>query len=81
MDTPPATDPLDKLPAILKEDLDRNLCTCNEVVKMDVINAIADGAISVKAVKEQTLATDGNGCCRRQVERLIECICAPELEK
>lgn len=47
---------------------------------MDVINAIADGAVSVEAIKEQTYATDGNGCCRHQVERLIEFICIPETE-
>ncbi|MET0047533.1 MAG: (2Fe-2S)-binding protein [Sedimenticola sp.] len=66
--------PLDKLPDILKQDIDRNLCVCNEVLKMDVINAIANGAITLEAVKQQTYATDGNGCCTRQVNRLIECI-------
>ena len=30
--------PLDKLPDILKQNLDRNLYVCNEVVKMDIIN-------------------------------------------
>ena len=35
----PAKNPLDKLPPILKKDLDRNLCVCNEVLKMDIINA------------------------------------------
>jgi NAD(P)H-nitrite reductase large subunit len=66
--------PLDKLPEILKKDLDENLCACNDVVKMDVINAIANGAMTVEEVRIQTYATDGNGCCRRQVTRLIECI-------
>ena len=69
--------PIEKLPPILQQNLDRNLCTCNEVVKMDIINAIVDGATSVDAVREQTYATDGNGCCRRQVERLIECLSTP----
>lgn len=78
MDIATATDALDKLPPLLRKDLDRHLCTCNEVVKMDVIHAIAGGATSVEAVREQTYATDGNGCCRHQVERLIECICSPE---
>ena len=68
------TNPLDKLPQILKEDLDKNLCVCNEVNKMDVINAIADGASTLEAVKKITYAADGNGCCTRQVVRLIECI-------
>ena len=72
------SNPLDKLPPILKKDLDRNLCTCNEVPKMKIINAIVNGATTVEEVKKQTYATDGIGCCRQQVERLIECLCAPE---
>lgn len=70
--------PLDKLPDILKKNLDQNLCVCNEVLKIDVINAIANGAFTLEEVRRQTYATDGNGCCSRQVNRLIECICAPD---
>jgi len=44
------------------------------VIKNDVINAIANGAITVEEVRNRTYATGGNGCCTRQVERLIECI-------
>ena len=40
----PAKNPLDKLTPVLKMDLDRNLCVCNEVLKMDIINAIVNGA-------------------------------------
>lgn len=69
---------LDKLPSALKKDLAKNLCTCMDVPKMDVINAIVDGATTVDAVKSQTGATMGAGCCVQQVERLIECLCAPE---
>jgi len=76
-----AKNPLDKLPSILKQNLDRNLCTCNEVVKMDIINAIVNGATSVEEIKKQTYATMGTGCCKQQVERLIECLCAPEPKK
>ena len=72
-------DPLEKLPSILKQDIDKNLCTCMDVPKMDVINAIVNGATTVEAVKKQTSATMGSGCCIQQVERLIECLCAPEL--
>ena len=72
--------PLDKLPDILKRNLDKNLCICNEVPKMDVINTIANGAMTVAEVQKQTYATGGNGCCRRQVVRLIECIHSIELE-
>ena len=77
----PIENPLDKLPEILKKNLNQNLCVCNEVVKMDIINAIANGAFTLELVRQQTYATDGNGCCTRQVSRLIECICAPDKDK
>lgn len=73
--------PLDKLPTILKQNLDKNLCTCNEVLKMDIINAIVNGATTVEEVKKQTYATMGTGCCTQQIERLIECLCAPKARK
>lgn len=75
------THPLDKLPPILKKNLDRNLCVCNEVPKIDIINAIVNGATTVGEVKKHTYATLGSGCCTRQVERLIECLCSPETKK
>ena len=80
MKTDPVTDPLDKLPSILKKNLDKNLCVCNEVVKMDIINAIVNGATTVAEIKKQTYATMGSGCCTKQVERLIECLCSAETE-
>ena len=76
----PVINPLDKLPAILKQNLDKNLCVCNEVPKMDIINAIVNGAITVAEVKKQTYATMGTGCCIQQVERLIECLVSQENE-
>jgi len=77
----PVTDPLDKLTPFLKKDLDRNLCVCNDVLKRDIINAIVNGATTVPEIKKQTYATMGSGCCTQQVERLIECLCSPEIEK
>lgn len=65
---------LAKLPDILKKDLDSNLCVCNEVLKMDIIESIAQGAMSTEEVRRQTYATDGNGCCKHDVKRLIECV-------
>lgn len=81
MKVDPDTNPLDKLPPALKKDLDKNLCVCNEVPKMDIINAIINGAATVGEVKKQTYATMGSGCCTQQVERLIECLCLKETEK
>jgi bacterioferritin-associated ferredoxin len=78
LETEPDNNPLDKLPAILRQNLDKNLCTCMDVLKMDVINAIANGATTLEEVKRQTCAATGAGCCEQQVERLIECLCAPE---
>ena len=68
------TSPLDKFPSTLKQDLDKNFCTCNEVTKMEIINAIVNGATTVEKVRQQTYATLGVGCCVRQVERLIDVV-------
>lgn len=64
--------PLDKLPEIFKRDLDRDLCVCNQVLRIDVINTIANGAKTVEEVRNLIYAADGNGCCERQVQRLID---------
>ncbi len=80
MKTEVAINPLDKLPDILKKNLHRNLCTCNDVPKMDIINAIVNGATTVLEVRKQTFATMGSGCCTQQVERLIECLCSADEE-
>lgn len=69
---------LELLPEILKIDLNRNLCVCNEVKRIDVIHAIANGAKTLAEVRELTYASDGNGCCKRQVCRLIECLWSVE---
>ena len=72
---------LDKLPPTLKQDLDKNLCTCMDVPKMAVIDAIAKGAMTLEEVQKQTYAATGAGCCVQQVERLIECLSAPPPRK
>ena len=77
----PDANPLDKLPPILKKNLRRNLCTCNDVLKIDIINAIVDGATTVEEIRKKTYATMGSGCCKQQVERLIECLCSEEKEE
>ncbi|MCW8933608.1 MAG: (2Fe-2S)-binding protein [Gammaproteobacteria bacterium] len=74
MKTKTVTDHLEKLPRILKQKLDQNLCVCNEVPKIDIINAIVNGATTVAEIKKQTYATMGSACCTQQVERLIECL-------
>lgn len=73
--------PLDRLPRILKTNLDKNLCVCNDVIKMDIINTIVSGATTVEEVKKQTWATTGSGCCTKQIERLIECLCGTDTTK
>lgn len=81
MNNDAVTNALDKLPLILKKNLNRDLCTCNQVLKMDIIKAIVNGATTVADVRKETFATMGSGCCIQQVERLIECICVSEAEK
>ncbi|WP_084657309.1 (2Fe-2S)-binding protein [Hydrogenovibrio kuenenii] len=65
---------LNKLPEILQRDLDENLCVCNEVSKRKILETIESGATTLEMVRSQTYASDGNGCCKRQVCRLIECL-------
>jgi len=67
-------DALEKLPEILKRNLDRNLCTCNEVPKRQIIQAIVEGADTLDKVRQKTYATEGTACCSLQVERLLECL-------
>ena len=74
----PETNPLDRIPPLLKKNLRRNLCTCNDVLKIDIINAIVDGATTVEQIRKKTYATMGSGCCKQQVERLIECLCSDD---
>ncbi|MDH5444246.1 MAG: (2Fe-2S)-binding protein [Gammaproteobacteria bacterium] len=81
MKTDPIQLAINRLPPILRQDVEKNLCTCNDVPKLDIIKAIVAGATSVEAVRKETYATMGSGCCIQQVERLIECICKPEMKK
>ena len=78
--TDPVSQSLHKLPALLRKDVQRNLCVCNEVVMRDVIAAIVNGASSVAEIKKQTYATTGSGCCTQQIERLLEYLGATETE-
>ncbi|NPA72278.1 MAG: (2Fe-2S)-binding protein [Gammaproteobacteria bacterium] len=72
---------IELLPEILTRNLDRNLCVCNDVPKLKIIKAIVEGADTAEKVRAETYATDGNGCCQRQVDRLIECLAVNESEK
>jgi NAD(P)H-nitrite reductase large subunit len=69
---------LAKLPELLKRDLDQPLCVCNQIIKRVVIEAIAEGADTLQKVQQQTFASDGTGCCKRQVQALIEAVYASD---
>lgn len=77
----PVQNAIDKLPDILKKSLDRNLCSCNEVPTMNVIQAIVDGATTVEEVTARCYAGDGIGCCTLQITDFIECLSAPSEPK
>jgi NAD(P)H-nitrite reductase large subunit len=49
-----------------------------DVPMMDIVHAILNGATTLEDVKKQTYAATGAGCCIQQIERLIECLYAPE---
>ncbi len=63
---------LDQLPEHLTQNLTKNLCVCNDVPKLTIINAILNGAHTLEEVKAQTYASEGSQCCKQQIERLIE---------
>jgi NAD(P)H-nitrite reductase large subunit len=68
--------PFDNPPPILKQNLDKNLCACNEVPKRDISNATVNGVPTVEVVKKQTYALKGNttmvsGYCIQQEE--VDC--------
>lgn len=63
---------IESLPEILKRDLHDNLCVCNQVPKIKVIEAIVLGADTREKVCAQTYASDGNGCCKLQIKHLLE---------
>jgi len=67
---------LAKLPELLKRDLDQPLCVCNQIIKSVVIEAIAEGGDTLQKVQQQTFASDGTACCKRQIQSLIDAIYA-----
>jgi len=48
-------DAINKLPPVLQKNLHKNLCVCNDVPKIDIINAITNGACTLEQVKAKTL--------------------------
>lgn len=71
---------LEKLPELLKRDLTQPLCVCNQVIKLAVIEAIAQGADTVEKVQQKTCASDGTGCCKHQIQDLINAIVMPNVK-
>lgn len=68
------------LPRLLTENLSRNVCVCYDVPKQDIIEAFHRGAKTVDAISNQTYACQGSGCCKLQVERLVETLNAYDLQ-
>jgi bacterioferritin-associated ferredoxin/NifU-like protein involved in Fe-S cluster formation len=48
------------------------VCRCHGVDEARVLGAIADGATSVQAIEDATLAASGCGSCRRELQRLLD---------
>lgn len=63
---------IEQLPEILKRDLNENLCVCNQVTKIAVIEAIINGADSREKIIAATYASDGTGCCKLQLKHLLD---------
>jgi len=68
-----------KLPRLLTENLNRNVCVCYDVPKQDIIDAFKKGAKTVDEISNRTYACQGSGCCKIQVERLVEALNAHDI--
>ncbi len=51
---------------------DRNLCTCYDIPKIDMMKAIENGADTIDKVSAKTYGCQGSQCCERQLQRLID---------
>jgi nitrite reductase (NADH) large subunit len=51
------------------------ICDCNAVAKDQIVEAVLNGARSLRAVCEQTRAGTGCGSCRPEVQRIVDYVC------
>lgn len=51
------------------------ICDCNAVAKGLIVEAVLQGARSLRAVCEQTRAGTGCGSCRPEVQRIVDFVC------
>lgn len=51
------------------------ICDCNAVAKANIVEAVLNGARSLRAVCEQTRAGTGCGSCRPEVQRIVDFVC------
>ena len=49
-----------------------SICSCNNVSKGDIVNAIDSGCITVEQIKNKTAAATGCGGCETMVQNLID---------
>ncbi len=54
---------------------DTRVCDCNNVTKAQIIEAVLQGATSVRAVCDATRASTGCGSCRPEVEAIVTLAC------
>lgn len=71
---PPA---FDVAPRSMEEMPDTaRICDCNAVVKSQIVDAVLDGARSLRAVCERTRAGTGCGSCKPELQRIVDFVCA-----
>jgi nitrite reductase (NADH) large subunit len=51
------------------------ICDCNAVSKQQIVEAVLNGATSVRAVCEKTRASTGCGSCKPEVQRIVDYVC------
>lgn len=59
------------IPRLLSTNLERNVCTCYDVSKQQLIDAYMNGAVSFAELTQKTYACQGIAGCEKQVHNLI----------
>jgi|LSQX01.3.fsa_nt_gb NAD(P)H-nitrite reductase large subunit len=52
--------------------LDKVICPCKKVKRIDVLQAIADGAVTLGQIEKKTGAMSKCGKCKRDIKKLMK---------
>ena len=66
------TIPISKIPMVVTQEKPMYVCVCNAVTENEIQKAIAEGAETVKDLRERLLVTGCCGSCLPSVQQFLE---------